>query len=88
VKQLNITIDEKPLVTVPVEDAFVWSTLKEAPDWVSDLVLEGEAWAAKGTKTIIIRYKNGFVTADVGDIVIRFNKDVYTVIYNVEKVSR
>jgi hypothetical protein len=69
--------------TLVVDDMFKWSgSLKDAPDWVADMVGEGDAMISKTTgKMISIKYKNGYAQADPGDIIVRVNKDIYSVIH-------
>lgn len=80
-KVLDIMFDERPVATIPVDDCFIWTgTLKNAPEWLVDMVGEGDAMIGV-KKMLSIKYKNGYAQADPGDIVIRINKDIYSVIY-------
>lgn len=82
--ELRVHAPPKPtqIFNLFVEDAFVWTgSIREAPEWVMDLIADGEAWQMKRFKSLTIKFKNGFVTADPNDIVIRVHEDNYTVIH-------
>ena len=75
--------NERPVATIPVDDCFVWTgSLKTAPEWLADMIGEGDAMISKTTgKMLSIKYRNGYAQADPGDIIIRINKDIYSVIH-------
>lgn len=71
---------------IEVEDAFVWTGLKEAPSWLTELVEDGTAIVYPIKKSLGINYLNGMIFYDKGDLVIRRSKDEYEVVRRISNL--
>lgn len=69
--ELSINVNGKTYYKT-CKDAFVWTgVLREAPEWVAEMVLEEEAIITKGTRSLtFVSVKQGYPCADIGDLVI------------------
>jgi hypothetical protein len=51
-------------------DAHHWDgVVRTAPDWLQDMMADGDATLTK-EKMLTMRTKNGYIIADVGDIIV------------------
>ena len=65
--------------SITCSDCFIWDgVLKNAPDYIIDLVADGDAFVAKA-KHLVINHVNGQCIADVGDMIYK-QKQSYHVI--------
>lgn len=73
---ITITIGDQTLYRT-CNDCFLWTgVLKQAPEWVIEMVADGHAIVQGKTKSITFIVKDGYPIADIGDLVILDGKQI------------
>lgn len=74
--RIKIEFDNQTYYRV-CEKAYRWTgNLKDAPEWLTDMIADGDAMIVRPKGLLFIDRSNGFPRADVGDTIIMEGKAI------------